>query len=138
MPRDSEAPQPGSAPGRSILVIDDEEAVLDVVRRFLQIAGHQVAVATNGQAALDLLSNGRPVDLVILDLMMPREDVAATFQRLRQRRPGIPVLLCTGLADAGPAPELLLQRCRRPHPQAVPHERAVVRRPPGAGRTRPT
>ena len=47
------------------------------------------------------------MDLVILDLMMPREDVAATFQRLRQRRPGVPILLCTGLADASPAPELL-------------------------------
>ena len=61
-----------------------------------------MAVATSGQEALELLSNGRPVDLVILDLMMPREDVAATFQRLRQRRPGVPVLLCTGLADASP------------------------------------
>jgi DNA-binding response OmpR family regulator len=46
-------------------------------------------------------------DLVILDLMMPREDTAVTFQRLRQRRPGVPVLLCTGLPQADPAPELL-------------------------------
>jgi CheY-like chemotaxis protein len=67
-----------------------------------------VTVATSGHEALELLANGRPVDLVILDLMMPREDVAQTFQRLRQRRPGVPVLLCTGLADASPAPELLL------------------------------
>ncbi len=107
--RDAEVVQPEPAPGRSILVIDDEEAVLDVVRRFLEIAGHQVTVAASGHDALEMLSNGRPVDLVILDLMMPREDVAATFQRLRQRRPGVPVLLCTGLADASPAPELLLQ-----------------------------
>ena len=107
--RDAEVVQPESAPGRSILVIDDEEAVLDVVRRFLEIAGHQVTVAASGHEALEWLSDGGPVDLVILDLMMPREDVAATFQRLRQRRPGVPVLLCTGLADASPAPELLLQ-----------------------------
>ncbi len=106
--RDAEVVQPESAPGRSILVIDDEQAVLDVVRRFLQIAGHHVTVATSGQEALELLSNGHPVDLIVLDLMMPREDVAATFQRLRQRRPGVPVLLCTGLADASPVPELLL------------------------------
>ncbi len=105
--RDSAVVQPEAAPGRSILVIDDEEAVLDVVRRFLQIAGHQVTAAVNGQEALERLADGLKVDLVILDLMMPREDVAATFQRLRQRRPGVPVLLCTGLADASPAPELL-------------------------------
>jgi DNA-binding NtrC family response regulator len=48
------------------------------------------------------------VDLVVLDLMMPREDAADTFRRLRQRRPGLPILLCTGLAEVSPAPELLL------------------------------
>jgi PAS domain S-box-containing protein len=93
--------------GRSILVIDDEVAVLDVMRQFLQIAGHSVTCATSGHEALDSLANGRTVDLVILDLMMPREDAASTMQRLRQRRPGVPVLLCTGLPHAEPAPELL-------------------------------
>jgi two-component system cell cycle sensor histidine kinase/response regulator CckA len=100
--------QPEAAPGRSILVIDDEEAVLDVVRRFLQIAGHQVSVAASGHEALEMLSDGKAVDLIILDLMMPREDAADTFRRLRQRRPGLPILLCTGLAEISPAPELLL------------------------------
>src|SRR5581483_10017617 len=75
--------------------------------RFLQIAGHQVICATSGQEALNLLANGRLVDLIILDLMMPREDAVTIFQRLRQRRPGVPVLLCTGLPLAEPAPALL-------------------------------
>jgi PAS domain S-box-containing protein len=104
--------EPESTPGHSILVIDDEEAVLDVVRRFLQIAGHQVTCATSGQEAIELLAHGRAVDLVILDLMMPREDAATTFQRLRQRRPGVPVLLCTGLPMAEPAPALLRDGAR--------------------------
>jgi len=99
--------EPESTPGCSILVVDDEEAVLDVVCRFLQIAGHRVTGAASGQEAVDLLSNGRSVDLVILDLMMPREDAFQTFQRLRQRRPDVPVLLCTGLPQAEPAPEML-------------------------------
>jgi PAS domain S-box-containing protein len=105
--QDAEVVEPESIPGRSILVIDDEEAVLDVVRRFLQIAGHRVTCTTSGHEALELLSNGRPVDLIILDLMMPREDAAATFQRLRQRRPDVPVLLCTGLPQAEQVPDLL-------------------------------
>jgi PAS domain S-box-containing protein len=99
--------EPESLPGRSILVIDDEEVVLDVVRRFLQIAGHRVTCVSRGHEALELLAAGQQADLVILDLMMPREDAAVTFQRLRQRRPGVPVLLCTGLPQADPAPELL-------------------------------
>jgi two-component system cell cycle sensor histidine kinase/response regulator CckA len=99
--------EPESTPGHSILVIDDEEVVLDVVRRFLQIAGHRVTCVSRGHEALDQLAAGKEVDLIILDLMMPREDAAVTFQRLRQRRPGVPVLLCTGLPQADPAPELL-------------------------------
>jgi PAS domain S-box-containing protein len=106
--RPPEVLEPESTPGRTILVIDDEEAVLDVVCRFLQIAGHHVHSATSGRQALEQLSNGQAaIDLVILDLMMPREDAATTFQRLRQRYPGVPILLCTGLPLADPAPALL-------------------------------
>jgi two-component system, cell cycle sensor histidine kinase and response regulator CckA len=106
-PYDAEVVEPESTPGQTILVIDDEEAVLDVVRRFLEIAGHRVICATSGRQALDLLTDDVEVDLVVLDLMMPREDAPTNFNNLRQRRPGIPVLLCTGLPQADPAPELL-------------------------------
>jgi CheY-like chemotaxis protein len=64
---------------------------------------------TNSGAALDLLADSRGIDLVILDLMMPHEDPTTTFQRLRQRRPRLPVLLCTGLPQADPVPFLLQQ-----------------------------
>jgi CheY-like chemotaxis protein len=99
--------EPESVPKRNILVVDDEEAVLDVIRRFLEIAGHHVTCVTTGKEAVALLSNGRQVDLVILDLMIPREEGTATFEQVRQHRPGIPVLLCTGLLQADPAPPLL-------------------------------
>jgi PAS domain S-box-containing protein len=88
--------EPEATPGRSILVIDDEEAVLDVVRRFLEIAGHRVTCATSGQEGMRLLDSGRETDLVILDLMMPREDTSHTYLALRQRWPQLPILLCTG------------------------------------------
>jgi two-component system, cell cycle sensor histidine kinase and response regulator CckA len=104
---DAHIVEPESQPGLSILVIDDEEAVLDVVCRYLQIAGHRVHSATSGQEGLEMLAQGKAVDLVILDLMMPREDAATTFQRLRKRQPDVPILLCTGLPEADPAPELL-------------------------------
>jgi PAS domain S-box-containing protein len=99
--------EPESMPRRSILVIDDEEAVLDVVRRFLEIAGHQVTCATSGREGLEALAEGRPIDLVVLDLMIPREEGAVTFQGLRRLRPGVPVLLCTGLLQDDPAPLVL-------------------------------
>jgi len=92
--------EPEATPGRTILVVDDEEAILDVVRRFLEIAGHHIVGVTSGQDALDHVRRVRDIDLVILDLMMPREDGLATLRRLRQARPQLPVLLCTGLPQA--------------------------------------
>jgi CheY-like chemotaxis protein len=99
--------EPEAVPGHRILVIDDEEAVQDVIRRFLDIAGHQVTCASSGQEGIDRLNRGETFDLVILDLMMPREDGVATFHWLRQRCPHLPVLLCTGLPQGDPAPDLL-------------------------------
>jgi PAS domain S-box-containing protein len=99
--------EPESVPGRHILVVDDEEAVRDVVRRFLEIAGHQVRCVASGSEALALLATGWPADLVVLDLLMPREDGVSTFRRLRRQHPHLPVLLCTGLLASEPARELL-------------------------------
>jgi signal transduction histidine kinase len=95
--------EPETGPGRAILVVDDEEAVRDVVRRFLEIAGHRVACAGGGQEAIDRLTRGEGYDLVILDLMMPGEDGLATFRWLRQRCPHLPVLLCTGIPQGEPS-----------------------------------
>lgn len=92
--------EPEPAPGRRILVVDDEEAVRDVVRRFLEIAGHQVIAVGSGAEAVAWVAAGNSVDLVVLDLMMPGEDGVTTFRSLRQLRVDLPILLCTGqLAD---------------------------------------
>jgi two-component system cell cycle sensor histidine kinase/response regulator CckA len=99
--------EPEQAPGRNILVIDDEEAVQDVVRRFLEIAGHRVTCAASAAQAWELLNAGLTVDLVILDLMIPREEGAKTFQVLRERYPGLPILLCTGLLQPDQGGQLL-------------------------------
>jgi two-component system cell cycle sensor histidine kinase/response regulator CckA len=102
--------EPENAPGRHILVVDDEEAVLDVVRRFLEIAGHTVTSATSAANALDLLKKDLRVELIILDLMIPREDGLENFQALRRHYPTIPILLCTGMLQAEHAPRLLEER----------------------------
>lgn len=92
--------EPENIAGRNIVVIDDEEAVLDVVRRFLEIAGHHVTSFTSGAEALAWLKGSPPVDLVILDLMIPREEGARTVQVLQELRPGLPVLICTGILQS--------------------------------------
>ena len=101
----------GDARAGTILVVDDEEAVLDVVRRFLEIAGHRVVVRHQRPGRRwTTWRTGMHVDLVILDLMMPREDGPQTLQRLRQLRPRLPVLLCTGLPQAEPLPDAVARQ----------------------------
>jgi PAS domain S-box-containing protein len=110
--------EPEGTPGRVILVVDDEAAVRDVVRRFLEIAGHRVLCAGSGNEAVNCLAESGPVDLVILDLMMPRENGPSILRTLRSRQAHLPALVCTGLLAADPAPELaadsLVRLLRKP------------------------
>jgi len=66
-----------------VLVVDDEQDILDLVRYHLEREGYQVVGCRDGKAALDLVSWERP-DLVILDLLMPRVDGLEVCRRLRQ------------------------------------------------------
>jgi CheY-like chemotaxis protein len=99
--------EPEAVSGRNILVVDDEEAVRDVICRFLEIAGHRVTCVACSTEATRLLANGSPADLIILDLLMPQEDGLRAFRLLREQRPRLPILLCTGLLNANPDPEML-------------------------------
>ncbi|MCI0641838.1 MAG: response regulator [Gemmataceae bacterium] len=101
--------EPDHPPGKNILVIDDEEAVLDVVRRFLQIAGHTVHCATSAKQGLELMHNGPSMDMAILDLMIPHEEGSANFRALRARSPKLPILLCTGLLQNDQSQQMLQQ-----------------------------
>ena len=91
--------EPESHSGYRILVVDDEEPVRDVVRRFLELAGHSVHSVGSGAEAVAWVEQNQPVDLVILDLMMPKEDGVTTYRKLHQLRPELPVLFCTGQLD---------------------------------------
>lgn len=104
---DGELLEPETGPGHVVLVIDDEPAVLGVIQRFLEIAGHQVIPARSGAEALEKLRNGQAADLVILDLMIPREEGARTFDAIRKLRPHLPILLCTGLLQPEQAAALI-------------------------------
>jgi CheY-like chemotaxis protein len=58
------------APGRPILVVDDDQGVRDAMNVLLTMAGYEVHLAENGQAALDCIERRRP-SLVLLDMRMP-------------------------------------------------------------------
>jgi two-component system response regulator MprA len=84
-----------------VLVVDDEPAVRDSLARSLRFEGYEVSLATDGDQALNQISENRP-DVVILDVLMPRLDGLATCRRLRARGDDVPVLMLTardGIAD---------------------------------------
>jgi CheY-like chemotaxis protein len=80
-----------------ILVVDDEEMALTLVKQLLSTAGFHVTTAQSGFECLDLFRR-RPYSyqLVLLDLTMQFMDGEETFHRLREIRPDVPVVLCTG------------------------------------------
>jgi CheY-like chemotaxis protein len=90
---------PASKPG--VLVVDDEEMALALVKQLLSSAGYHVTTAQSGFECLDLFRR-RPhaYQLVLLDLTMPFMDGEETFQRLREIRHDVPVMLCTGFIQA--------------------------------------
>jgi DNA-binding response OmpR family regulator len=67
---------------RTILVVDDEPSISEVVSIYLRRAGYRVVVASDGQTALEAIEKEAP-DLVVLDLMLPRVDGLEITRRLR-------------------------------------------------------
>jgi len=106
-PMGAQVLEPELLPGRLILVIDDEEAVLDVIRRFLEIAGHQTVCVASGVKGLKLIEDGLKPDVILLDVMIPREEGESNFARLSAAAPEAPILLCTGLVQNDVAQQLL-------------------------------
>jgi PAS domain S-box-containing protein len=80
---------------RTVLVIDDEVLVRDVVARMVDDLGYAAVTAADGAAALAIV-DARPVDAVLVDLGMPGMSGAEVVAALRARRPKLPVVLCSG------------------------------------------
>ncbi len=78
----------------TVLVVDDDPTVREVVATYLQQAGLDVIEAGDGVSALELDAAHDP-QLVVLDLMLPGLDGLEVFRRLRARRGGLPVVMLT-------------------------------------------
>ena len=85
-------------PSMRVLVVDDEASVRGLVKKLLSRQGHTVLGAADGVEALEMLS-AMEVDLVILDMIMPRKDGYATLTELRESWPDLPVLLSSGYSE---------------------------------------
>jgi two-component system response regulator MprA len=84
-----------------ILVVDDERAVRESLRRALELEGYQVALAEDGEEALERLGGSEEgeADAIILDVLMPGIDGLEVCRRLRADRNAVPVLMLTARAE---------------------------------------
>jgi DNA-binding response OmpR family regulator len=84
----------------TVLLVDDEESVQKVLTYPLEREGYRVVQARDGEEALERY-RVEPVDLVILDLMLPRLDGLAVCRRLREERSAVPIIMLTARGDEG-------------------------------------
>ena len=84
----------------TILVVDDESPIRDLVRAILEIDGHDVVEAADGPAALEAVAAKNP-DLLVLDIMMPGMSGLDVLRSLRREHSGaeLPIILLTAASD---------------------------------------
>jgi two-component system, OmpR family, response regulator MprA len=93
----TEAPEK-ETPSARVLVVEDDEAIADVLRRSLRAEGHEVKSAGDGAEALSAAEQFTP-DLVVLDLGLPRLDGIEVLRRLRADGSDVPVLILTARTE---------------------------------------
>lgn len=111
-----------SGGSETILLAEDDELVCRLACTVLESAGYRLLVATNGQEALDLLDRHiDEVDLVIVDVIMPKKGGRDVYSALKKKRPEVPVLFSSGYSytslENGHLPEggsELIQKPYRP------------------------
>ena len=88
----------------TILVVDDELLIRDLLYDFFHQQGWNISVAENGEKALEILK-ARKVDLVLTDIKMPQIDGLSLTSQVRAKYPEMPVVLMTGYPSVETAVE---------------------------------
>ncbi|HZR33402.1 MAG TPA: response regulator [Terriglobales bacterium] len=90
----SESPAAGT-----VLVVDDDHAMLRYLRTLLEMHGYDVETATSGREALGRVQSGLSPDVVLLDINMPGMDGLETLQELLDYEPDLKVIMCSCVTD---------------------------------------
>ncbi len=89
----------------TVLFADDESLIRDLGRQVMEMHGYTVFLAEDGMRAIELFrSNRRKIDLVVLDLTMPRRSGMEVLRAIREIDPGVRVILSSGSPPSSPVP----------------------------------
>ena len=92
----------------SVLIVDDENVVRDLMARWLEAGGYAVTTAANAEEALGQLETSPPA-VALCDIRMPGHDGLWLAERIRQQYPETAVIMATGVLDVAPAVQTLRQ-----------------------------
>lgn len=115
----------------TILIVDDHETIWDFLIDALQRLGYSVLLAENGLDAVEIYANNpRQIDLVILDMIMPKAGGHQTFYRLKAVDPEVKVLLSSGFVPKHEVEDLFNQGAKGflPKPHRLPVVAKEIRR----------
>jgi CheY-like chemotaxis protein len=97
----------------TILLVDDEPAVLAVSRAMIESLGYTVLAVGNGLEAISLYGEKKGfIDLIVLDMIMPGLSGSETFDRIRELNPGARVILSSGYSLNEQARRIMEKGCR--------------------------
>jgi two-component system cell cycle sensor histidine kinase/response regulator CckA len=118
LPSDKPIPGPdwcGELPvgrGKTLLLVDDEEAIRQIGKELLEDMGFQVLLAKDGQEAVEVYRRKEgEIDIVLLDIMMPNMNGSEAYDRLKAMNPNVKVLLWSGANVNDVAAQMLKRGC---------------------------
>lgn len=96
--------------GELLLLVEDDDMVRNLTRQILEKAGYQVLEARDGEDAMEVfMAHAAEVQLLVVDVVMPRMDGRALYDNICELRPGIPVLFCSSYSAGLLESEYMLQ-----------------------------
>jgi PAS domain S-box-containing protein len=96
----------------TVLLVDDEDMIIDVGERMLKKLGYKVFTARDGKEAMVVFQKHQDkIDVIVLDMIMPKMGGGETFDRIKKIKPDIKVLLSSGYSINGQATEILNRGC---------------------------
>lgn len=101
-----------------MLVVDDEEAIANMLVEFFRMEGYEVASAGSGAAALEAVSSGLRPDIILLDVNMPGMDGFEVCRRIRAHL-SCPIIFFDGAHRGRRSARRIRRRCRRLRAQTV-------------------
>ena len=84
---------------RSLLVVDDEPVIREILMESLRGAGYECVAVPGAASAMEMLGNGHAIGLVLADIDMPEENGLTLLGKIKERHPDVDVIMVTGVVD---------------------------------------